>query len=179
MVVRLPASIRYRIVEPDGTVAAVHVRQERADGTKTFRWEGEEGRRGLAGRSVASLPLYGVWRLDQAQPDAPVFIVEGEKASDALGRCGIIALGTVTGASGTPDSKVLRAPANCDVRLWPDNDEVGRVDMARIADRLRDIAASVSTVVSPAAPEGDDAGDYCAAGHSGGDVLDLPTVPPT
>jgi hypothetical protein len=176
MVVLPPASTRFRIVDIDGAVAAVHVRQDRLDGRKTFRWEREDGTPGLGGRPVATLPLYGIWRLDHALPDTPVFVVEGEKASDALGRCGIVALGTVTGASGTPDSAALRVLANRNVRLWPDNDAVGGAHMERIAIRLRDIAASVSVVAWPEADEHDDAADYCAAGHGGADILALPTV---
>jgi len=48
----------YEIKDVDGTLHARHVRIEYDDGTKRFYWERPDGRSGLGGRSVESLPLY-------------------------------------------------------------------------------------------------------------------------
>jgi hypothetical protein len=88
----------FRIVELDGSTAAVHVRWDAPDGAKRFVWEQPDGTVGLCGRPIAALPLYALMRLTQSTTDVPVFLVEGEKAADALASVGIVALGTVTGA---------------------------------------------------------------------------------
>jgi hypothetical protein len=164
---------KYRLVDPDGSIPAVHVRSDQANGDKRFWWQEEDGTPGLGGRAVASLPLYGVARLALG-PDAPVFLTEGEKAADSLARLSLVALGTVTGAAAIPDQNVLSVLGGRDVRLWPDNDDVGRSHMDRIAERLRGIAASVAFVDWPAANEGGDAADFVLEGATAFDVLALP-----
>ena len=152
------------------------MRTDRPDGSKTFRWELPDGTRGLRGRPQASLPLYGLGRLSLAAGDAPVYLAEGEKAADALTRLGLIALATVTGALGTPDDEVLSVLAGRDVRLWPDNDDVGRAHMERIDARLVDLEIAVSIVAWAEAPEHGDAADFVAAGLGASDVLALPVM---
>lgn len=169
-----PGMIRYELPDQRGCIQAVHVRIEAADGGKRFVWEQEDGSPGLLGRPVASLPLYGIWRLAQASVDTVVFVTEGEKAADALDAVGLLAVGTVTGAAATPDDDVLSSLTNREVSLWPDNDDVGRAHMNRIAARLLDLGVSVSVVEWSDAPPHGDAADFTAAGYGTQDVIELP-----
>lgn len=168
--------IRYELRDRAGDVPAVHVRVATADGGKLFLWEQADGTPGLRGRPVASLPLYGIWRLAQAPHEEPVYVTEGEKAADALAAIGLLGVGTVTGAGGTPDDEVLSSLAARDVRLWPDNDEVGRAHMDRVAVRLVELGASVSILAWLDAPEHGDAADYLDAGHTFADVKSMPIL---
>lgn len=87
------------------------------------------------------LPLYRLPEL-AGQPDAPVWIVEGETCADAL-----TGLGTVATTSGGADS-ASRADwsilAGRTVTIWPDNDEAGR----RYADTVAGILRGLGCVIS-------------------------------
>jgi hypothetical protein len=168
--------IRYELRDRVGDVPAVHVRIEAADGSKRFLWEQVDGTPGLEGRPVASLPLYGVWRLADMRADNPVYLTEGEKAADTLVAIGLLAVATVTGASSIPDDEVLGVLAGREVRLWADNDRIGRDHMSRIYDALVDLGAAPSLVGWPDAPDHGDAADFIESGHSAADVMALPIL---
>jgi hypothetical protein len=153
-----PSPISYLLIEPDGTVAAVHVRIDYPAG-KEFRWQQPDGKPGLGGRRSASLPLYRLPMLS-VQPDAVVYVCEGEKATDALVEAGYCAVGTTTGANTIPDTEVLAVLAGRNVALWPDNDDVGAKHMDGIAERLDGVAASIAFVEWPDAPDQGDAADF-------------------
>src|SRR5439155_135891 len=130
-----------------GAVVAEHVRVDRPGGKRMW-WRRPDGRRGLGGLRTSDLPLYGSERLADVDAAALVVVAEGEHATDALLARGIVpAVGTVTGASGTPTDDVLRVLTGRDVVLWTDADDPGRAHMQRIAARLAalGIAARVST----------------------------------
>src|SRR6266542_140412 len=133
---------RYEIRSADGTLVAIHERRDLSDGSKTFIWE-RDGKPGLGGLPLADLPLYGSERLGKAEPDAPMIVVEGEKASDALTERGYLAVATVTGAAATPGPKALKILRGHEVALWPDNDSPGRAHMGRIAAALQGAASTV------------------------------------
>src|SRR5215210_4573423 len=78
----------------------------------------------------------GEWSKDTSV----VVLVEGEKAADALLEAGFCALGTVTGAGGTPEAEALQVLEGFEVVLWPDNDDQGRAHMERVAAALRAFA---------------------------------------
>ncbi len=166
----------YRLLGPDGTHIATHVRRDLPDGEKSMWWRLPDGSRGLGGLPAAELPLYGA-QSAASWAAGPVFVVEGEKAAEALMRRGLHAVGTVTGASGTPGHRALAILRHREVRLWPDNDEVGQHHMERLAERLAGVATSVSFVEWAAAPEHGDAADFLV-GHSADDVLALPVRGP-
>ncbi|MBE0669691.1 MAG: hypothetical protein IH588_03810, partial [Anaerolineales bacterium] len=98
---------RYKIRDANGNIIAVHIREDLAKGKKV-KWELPDGTPNLGGIKTADLPLYGVESIANAVPDAPVVVAEGEKAADALRSNGVLAVGTVTGASGTPGDEALR-----------------------------------------------------------------------
>lgn len=104
--------------------------------------------RGGFRKPVTELPLYNTEYL-ASDPlyagDTSILIVEGEKTADVVRRLGHRpALGTVTGANGTPDIEVLRVLRGRHVVLCPDNDEPGRAHMSHIGSSLSGIAASIS-----------------------------------
>ena len=99
---------RFPIRDFDGNVVAVHVRLDRADGTKDFVWEQPDGSKGLGGVRVKDLPLYGTELLRGAPEDEPAILVEGESTANALRDLGCpLVLATVTGASVTPSADVF------------------------------------------------------------------------
>ncbi len=154
----------FEIRDVDGRLIAVHQRKDFSDGAKRLSWltPGPDGKlqSGLGRLSPADLPLYGIDRLDRSRP--AVVVVEGEKAADALQRLGINAVGTVTGAHGTPSDEALKPLlAFQRVYLWPDNDAPGRQHMLRVGDRLRRLGASDVRVLEwHDAPPGGDAADF-------------------
>jgi hypothetical protein len=166
---RTPRETLYELRGEDGRLVAVHHRLDTPSG-KSLWWTLPGGAKGLGGLRAADLPLYGVDRLDGA---GEVIVVEGEKACEALRALGIPAVGTVTGASGTPGDDALRPLLGRVVYLWPDADEPGRGHMARIARRLLALGAApeqVRLIEWPEAPPGGDAADYVAGGHGAGDI---------
>jgi hypothetical protein len=54
---------RYEIRDEAGKVQAVHVRLDYSDGTKECPWELADGTKGLGGRALETLPLYGIEKL--------------------------------------------------------------------------------------------------------------------
>jgi len=141
---------------------AIHCRQD-GPGGKRMWWEQPDGTSGLGGMSSADLPLYGIERLNGSPT---VILVEGEKAAEALLAIGVEAVGTVTGASGTPGAIPLAELTGRRVHVWPDNDDVGNKHMQRVAAGLVGITAAVLTINWSNAPEHGDAADLLAAGGS-------------
>jgi hypothetical protein len=130
---------------------------------KVFWWELPDGTKGLGGMPVSSLPLYGAEGLPELPDGAQVVVTEGEKAKEALRSVGVTALGTVTGAAGTPGDEALRPLGRFNVALWADADDVGRKHMARIAARLTALGClNVRLVDWPDAPPEGDAADAMA-----------------
>lgn len=160
----------WKIMDSDGKLVAVHVRIDLEDGKKVF-WRGPNGQSGLGGVKTRDLPLYGSELLRKS--GGPIVITEGEKAALALRRAtdDVLALGTVTGASGTPSTKVL-APVveycrqrRKGVYLWPDNDEPGRQHMKNVAGALLDAGCRDPLVIEwQDAQPADDAADWLGRG---------------
>ncbi|MDO8614988.1 MAG: DUF3631 domain-containing protein [Dehalococcoidia bacterium] len=156
-----PRETRYEIRDTGGELVAVHIRRDLPHGDKKFGWERPGGSMGLGGLPVSALPLYFTVRLADLPDGARVVLTEGEKAAEALTARGIPAVGSVTGAAGTPGHNALGPLVRLSVALWPDNDEPGRLHMQRIADALARLGcADVRTVDWPDAPDKGDAADY-------------------
>jgi hypothetical protein len=148
----------YEVRDPSGTLIALHARRDLNNGDKTFTWRQPDGTPGLNGRQTADLPLYGA-EIEWEEKSLRI-LVEGEKAAEALWRAGFPALGTVTGAHGTPSAASLSVLRGMHVALWPDNDPPGGTHMERIAERLSGIARSIRIIEWAEAPPGGDAGDF-------------------
>ncbi len=164
---RLAAS--YAIRDAAGVLVALHERYEGASGHKRFAWKLPDGGYSKGAIRPAELPLYGAERVAGWPEGRGIVLVEGEKPAEALREAGIRALGTVTGAQGTPAEERLREVLEGrKVILWPDNDRAGREHMRRVAERLEGIAAAVSWYEWEEAEEKDDAADHPAV--AGGDT---------
>jgi putative DNA primase/helicase len=112
------------------------------------------------------------YRLPQMleQPEAVVFIVEGEKDADALAAAGLVATCNAGGANKWP--KALAPYFNGrHVVILPDNDEAGRTHAALVAGKLAGVAASVRTLELPNLPPKGDASDWLAAGNDAAQLL--------
>lgn len=168
---RITSRQEWEVKDEEDQVHAIHVRIEKSDGSKTFRWKLPDAEKwGLEGKSPSSLPLYGSESLPFfRQVYNHVVICEGEKATDALVGVGIPAVGTTSGSHGTPDDAVLESLRGLGVILWPDNDEGGREHMDRIGKRLielkipvkwfewKDAAPKSDAADHPATQDGDEA----------------------
>ena len=84
-----------------------------------------------AGAPVSPGPLFGLDWL-AAQPNAPVFVVEGEKCAAALQRLAAVAV-TSQGGSSAADKADWSPLRGRTVIVWPDNDEPG----AKYASEVR------------------------------------------
>ena len=150
----------YAVRDAAGSLVGEHVRRDLDTGEKVFTWR-RNGQPGLGGLKVADLPLYGAHELAAIGPRTTIVLVEGEKTRDALAQRGVCAVGTVTGASGTPSDEVLRELAGYDVVLWTDADVPGRRHMRRISARLAALEIPHRLVDPwPHRTEGRDAADW-------------------
>ena len=171
----IPPEFRWPIVDANGEIVAVHRRQDLPDGKKMW-WEQPDGTLGLNGVPVGELPLYNLPALIKANPGEAVVVAEGEKATDALSSLGILAVGTVTGANGTPCEQALHPLLGHETRLWPDAHGVGFEHMDRIAGRLMTMGhEDLKHAVWGDAPEGGDAADAIAQGVDVGELLETAT----
>ena len=157
-----------------GEIVAIHKRFDQDNGEKVVAWYRPDGAKGLGGRTLKSMPLYGIHREPSSR--CPPVLTEGEKAADALHRVAgdtWLVLGTVTGAAATPGAKALAPVAvhatdhlvASPVYLWPDNDDEGRRHMQRIAKALLAAGAQVRIIDWEGAPAKGDAADWVAAGQ--------------
>jgi hypothetical protein len=151
----------YTLTE-DGRPVAEHVRTDLPDGDKRLFWQlpGAD-KPGLNGRRTETLPLYRSEDLADLPDGATVVLCEGEKATDAARALRANAVGTVTGAAGTPSDDVLAVLKGRDVVLWPDNDDEGRRHMARVGARLAALGTTPRVIDWTDAPPKGDAADFC------------------
>ena len=177
------AGTEYLVKDTTGEVVAVHVRRDLPTG-KAVTWHLPDGSTGLAGRKARTLPLYGSEQLPESDRFEAACIVEGEKAAATLRRAvpTVLALGTVTGASGTPAPDVLQnvVDIGLPIYLWPDNDDDGAKHMKRISKVLTKAGATPQVVTWPDAPAKGDAADWAAAsGQPSWSALAEAAAPPT
>ena len=120
-------------------------------------------------------PLYALHRLTM-NPDATVWIVEGEQKADALNSFGLTATtsGGATSTNGT-DWEPLRRRSCI---IWPDNDDPGKAYAGEVASTLLNLGCSVSCIDVDQLGLGksDDAVDWLAA-HSEAKMADIEALP--
>lgn len=124
-------------------------------------------------------PLYGLHRI-ASNPDAAVWIVEGEQKADALNKLGLVA--TTTGgatSAGAANWEPLRGRS---VKIWPDNDDSGKSYAGEVASILLGMSCAVSCidVDKLGLGIGDDVIEWLAAhpAAAGGDIEALPMLAP-
>lgn len=145
-----PGTTQYEARREGKVIPAVHKRVDHGPGTdKEFTWEP-----GLGGVPQADLDLYKSWDVS----GAPVVVVEGERACDALRALGINAVGTY-GSNHTPTDRAIEFLQNREVIFWPDNDQYDSAHPAKklsqeafadLAKRLRGVVRTVD--VAPLSP---------------------------
>lgn len=138
-------------------------RQRRPDGAGGWIWK-------MAGvqRVIYRLPAV----VAAVQAGNVVFVVEGEKAADALAGLGVTATCSPGGANKwrRDYGKPL---AGADVLILPDNDDPGRQHAAAVAKALRGAAARVRVLELPNLPPKGDVADWIAAGGTGAGLAEL------
>lgn len=98
-----------------------------------------------------------------ARPDEPVFVVEGEKDVDNLGRIGVLATCNAGGAGKwTADQAAFLRGRR--VYAAGDNDDSGRKHLDQVVCSLDGVAESVRIVELPDLPAKGDVSDWLAAG---------------
>lgn len=150
---------KFPLRDHTGRVTAVHHRDDNGD-KKSVWWTTPDGQSGLGGLKTDSLPLWGAESIGSVEPGTPIVVVEGEKAAFALTYRGVPAVGTVTGASGTPSKESLSVLSGRSVVLWPDADSDGKNHMRRIGKQLGLLGCSVLWYEWTDAPEKGDAADH-------------------
>ncbi len=166
-----PARV-WEIADVEGNLFGTKARFDLPDGSKAIFWA-RNGSWSLQGLRTADAPLYGSHDLPAADPSQPVYICEGEKAADAGREIGAVALGTVTGASGTPARKVLEVLAGRKIILCPDNDDPGREHMKRVAAILEGLGSSIFWLELPGVEAKGDLADWTTAGGTLDELLTL------
>jgi len=101
-----------------------------------------------------------------------VFIVEGEKDVEALGREGLTATCNAGGAGKWSDA-LSEHLAGADVVILPDNDDAGRSHAATVAASLQGRAKRVRALDLPDLPSKGDVSDWLAMGGDGVELLKL------
>lgn len=125
---------RWTYADSTGGPVLVVVRFETSDGKsyRPFKLTSDGWR---AGAPPGLLPLY---RLPELTDQARVYVVEGEKAADALWRIGLPATTSAFGAK-SPMKTDWKPLAGRDVVILPDNDEAGRRYAARVTQILTEL----------------------------------------
>jgi hypothetical protein len=124
---------------------------------------------------VAPLP----YRLPDllADPDAIVFVAEGEKDCDNLAEIGVIAT-TNHGGAGKWHAEISRWLAGRHVVILPDNDDAGRSHAQDVAQKLAGVAASIRVLELPRLPSKGDVSDWLAAGGTANELEQLAAETP-
>lgn len=123
-------------------------------------------------------PLYALHRI-ACNPDAEVWIVEGEQKADALNRLGLVA--TTTGGATSADAADWEPLRGRRVIIWPDFDEPGKSYAGEVASILRGLDCKVSCldVDKLGLGKAEDVIDWLAKhpGAARGDLEALPLSP--
>ena len=106
---------------------------------RPMHWNGSTYALGEPPAPAEGRPLYRLPELLAADPQAPVFVVEGEKCADALARLGLIA--TTSGSASSADGADWRPVQGRNVILWPDHDDAGRKYADAVRARLSGLGA--------------------------------------
>ncbi len=166
----LEATYEYKL--DTGALSFEVLRVRMPDGGKTFlqRFRREDGQyvwRCPEQRRV----LYRLPELMAADPELPVWIVEGEKDVDNLIAAGFVA---TTNPLGAGKGKWLSRYSDSLRGRWcilvPDNDDAGREHMEFVAQALRGKARKVQVVTLPNLPPRGDASDWLATNPTDQDI---------
>ncbi|MEM1346036.1 MAG: DUF3987 domain-containing protein, partial [Pseudomonadota bacterium] len=140
---------------------------------KSFRQRQPDGRGGWDWSvKGAQKVLYRLPELLAAPPEAPVFIVEGEKDADRLASLGLIATANAGGA-GKWQAGYAKTLAGRRVTVLPDNDSAGRAHAEAVKQSLTGEARAVAVLDLDGLPEKGDVSDWLDAGGTPERLLTL------
>lgn len=159
----------WTIKSSEGSVIATKYREDDPSGKKRCWWE-------PGGVKPAGMLYLAEQTRNGYDSSQPVYVCEGEKATDAAVRLGLQAVGTVGGASSCPSPEILSCLERYPVILWPDYDDPGQRHMADISAKLNRAVQIVDNEALWAgqAPAGQDAADLPALPAGGLPVKDMP-----
>lgn len=112
------------------------------------------------GASATAAPLYRAETLADLPSGTTVLVTEGETAAEAAVSLGFEAVATVCGAASVPTPEALAALRGFGIVLVPDNDDIGRRHMRRIAGELEALGIPYRRLEVPGLPEKGDLADY-------------------
>ena len=152
---------RNAVGEPVGVV----VRWDKPEG-KDYRPVARVDGEWVVGAMPVPRPLYRLPELAGAQQ---VFVLEGEKAVEALRTLGFLAT-TSAGGAQAADKSDWSPLAGCEVIVSPDNNEAGERYVADVAKCLAAVvpATTLRIMRLPDLPEGGDVADFIAARRAAG-----------
>jgi hypothetical protein len=157
----------YDYLLADGTPHARAVRYE----PKDFRQQHWDGDGWIFGGAKGDPIPYRLPEMKRAVHDT-VFVVEGEKDADNLGKRGFVATTNIGGA-GNWKPALNQHFAGKVVYVLPDNDKAGADHAVDVARHLHGIAASVRIVNLPGLPPKGDVSDWIEAGGDLSGLVDL------
>lgn len=167
----------YDYNDEKGSLVFQVLRYKKGD-SKTFRQRHPDGHGGWIWKmdGVRVVP-YRLPELLAAPPDAPVFVVEGEKDVDNLLAQGLTATSNHGGAGKwkAEHAAFLRDRL---VVILPDNDQPGRKHADVVGASLRGIAREVRVLDLPELPVKGDVSDWLAAGGTKDALLGLAAAAP-
>lgn len=157
--------------DTDGAVLGYVARYDTDEGKQIRCWtwgtRGTEEPGWGCGHWNAPRPLYGLENLAQRH-DAPVLVVEGEKAADAAAALlGAYVVVTWPGGSQSWHRAGWDALKGRKVLLWPDNDASGLECMQKLAALISDpkgLACAVRIIDPTGSADGFDAADWTGTG---------------
>lgn len=123
-------------------------------------------------KGVRSVPYRLPELLEAIGKGQTVFVVEGEKDVDNLGKVGVIATCNAAGA-GKWKAEHAAFLKDADVVILPDNDEAGRKHAELVARSLRGVAARVRMIDLPGLAAKGDVSDWLSMGRSGDELWEL------
>ena len=116
--------------------------------------------------------LYRLPELNGADPEAWVFIPEGEKDADRLAAEGLVTTTSPMGA-GKWMARYAAALKRRRVAIIPDNDGPGREHAESILATVHPVAAAVKVIRLPDLPNHGDVSDWLDAGHEVDELLEI------
>lgn len=168
--------------DADGLPVFWRIRLKHPNGDKwirPMRWDGAHFVKGEPQAPDTGKLLYRLAELSNADPAAPVYVVEGEACADALAMLGVVA--TTSGSADSANAADWTPLQGRRVRVWPDNDAAGAGYADSVADALRALGCDRAQVQVETLhlPDKGDAVDWLAMHPkaTADDLHGLPMVP--
>jgi len=160
----LKRTTEFSYYDADGVEAYQVIRIDEG-GKKTYRQRRPDGNGGWVWsvKDIDPLP-YNLPDI-LTNPDKTIYIVEGEKAAEALKRYNVIA-STNHGGAGNWKPELNKHFAGRNVVIIPDNDEAGDKHAIKVINELLPVAKAVKRVDLPNLPDKGDAVDWLDAGNT-------------